>query len=272
MDTKKVDVLEQYGLTEAQLKKMLVAKTAGDIKPLGLQLDPNGSYTFGAIGDTHLCSTHEQLRELKTYYEVVRSRGIADVYHAGDILDGQNVYAGQWAELHTLGADNQVAYVVAKYPKVDGVTTHFITGNHDYSHYRDAGVNVGVAIAEKRKDLHYLGMFQADVFWNKIRLIRLIHPDGGMPYALTYRAQVILSRGMKDKPRVLLLGHLHTMYHFMARNVLCYGVGSFSGQSSFLLRKGIETTAGGWIITLRFGKDSRKSIVGVTSEFVPFYG
>lgn len=121
--------------------------------------------------------------------------------------------------------------------------------------------------------MKYLGLFQADVKMDGVKLIRLIHPDGGFPYALTYRGQQILSRGMVSgqKPRIMLIGHLHTMYSFLDRNVWCFGVASFEGQTSFLVRKGINPTIGGWIIKVKFGEDAKKSIISLTSEFIPFY-
>lgn len=174
-------VLDEYGLDEKKLRRILVARGKKEVKPLMLYGKEADEYSFAAIADTHLCSVQEKLRELHTFYALCHKRGIKDVFHAGDIVAGQGVYAGQEYEIHTFGADNQVAYVVANYPKVEGITTHFIIGNHDYSFLKMAGVDVGPKIAQARKDIDYLGAFQGCVFQNGIKLIQLVHPDGGMP-------------------------------------------------------------------------------------------
>ena len=263
---------DRFGLTERQLGRILVARSRKEIKSLALYRKVPDEYSFAAIGDTHLCSIQEKLRELHTFYDLCRKRKISDVFHAGDVVAGQGIYSGQEYEVNTFGADNQVAYVVDKYPKVKGITTHFITGNHDYSFYKMAGVDVGLKIGEQREDMNFLGAFRGEVFYNGVKLIQLVHPDGGMPYALSYRAQKYVEQvASGSKPRVLLVGHLHTQYNFLYRNINVFGVGCWEGQTTFLARKGINPVIGGWFITVKFGKDKKKSIVSFVSEFVPFY-
>ena len=102
----------------------------------------------------------------------------------------------------------------------------------------------------------YLGQYQADVVLGGVK-IRLVHPDGGMPYALSYRGQKLAEHiPSGKKPHILVLGHLHTAYYFHYRLMHIIGAGSFEGQTSFLLRKGINPNIGGWII-----KIDRKSVV-----------
>lgn len=269
---KKSVLFEEYGLDEKKLRRILVARSKKEIKPLMLYSEGVSEYSFAAIADTHLCSLQERLRELHTFYDLCRKRGIRDVFHAGDLLAGMGVYAGQEYEIHTFGADNQVAYVVANYPKVAGITTHFILGNHDLSFQKLAGIDIGAKIAQQREDMDYLGAFQGCVFQDGIKMIQLVHPEGGMPYALSYRAQKFVEQiASGTKPRVLLIGHLHTQYNFLYRNIAVFGCGCFEGQTAFLARRGINPTIGGWFITLKFGKDKKRSIIGIVSEFVPFY-
>lgn len=127
MDT--TTIKKEYGITPAKLKRILAHKSVVNIKPLSLQLGSGKEYQFGAIGDTHLCSGKERLRELHTFYEICQRRGVKDVYNAGDIIAGMGVYPGQEFELNVFGADNQVNYAVQNYPKVEGITTYFIGGN-----------------------------------------------------------------------------------------------------------------------------------------------
>jgi len=257
----------EFDLTKKELRRILIAR-GGIIKPLKIYFKGN-HYSFGAIGDTHLCSKEEKLTELTTFYEVCQRDGIKEIYHAGDILDGQGVYTGHEYEVHTFGLDNQVNYCVANYPKMDGIKTHFIIGNHDAIYYKKLGADVGKMIAEKRSDLNYLGMYNAEVEITPEIKLRLVHPDKAGAYAISYHAQKFVEQILSGKkPRVLLMGHTHTNYHFHYRNILCIGVGAFQGQTSFILRKGINPVIGGWIIRLTINKGN---VTRIQTEFIPFY-
>jgi hypothetical protein len=261
---------ERFGLSEKQLERILITRSAAKIKQI--DLTAKDEYVFGAIADTHLCSVKERLDALYAFYRLCQSRGVKDIYHAGDLIAGQGVYSGQEYELKIFGADNQVNYFVANYPKLPGIITRFITGNHDMSYMKLAGLDVGVSIAEKRSDMQYLGMLSGEVEINNVKMIQLLHPDGGMPYAVSYRGQRIAEHiASGDKPRVLLLGHLHVNVAMLYRNMAIFQCGCFEGQTTLLLRKGINPVIGGYLISLKIGKDSRQSLVGIVSEFVPFF-
>jgi len=260
-------IKENYGISEKELERILIAKRRKEAKTINLKIGK--TYKFAAIGDTHLCSNHEMLDELKTFYEICKKEGVTDVYHCGDIVAGQKIFRGQEHQVHTFGAENQVDYFVKNYPKVDGITTHFITGNHDYIYYKIAGVDIGHMVEERREDMVYLGPFQADVMWKGIKLIRLMHPDGGLSYARSYKLQKIIEQiPSGEKPRILLAGHYHVSIFMDYRNILSYLVGAFEGQSPYLLRKGISPVIGGWIIKVKMAEDDKDSIVSANSNFI----
>jgi len=257
---------DNFGITTKELDKILVAKKGQ--KPRKLSINIVEEYKCSLIADTHLCSNYEQNDKLNLFYDMCLEEGIKDVYHAGDIVAGQGIFHGQEYEIHTFGADNQVKYVVENYPKRKGITTHFILGNHDYAYFKKMGIDIGKQISLLRDDMKYLGMFQADVFMGEQKLIRLVHPDGGMPYALTYRAQKLAEQiPSGEKPKILALGHLHTEYKFKYRNMNILGCGCFEGQSPFILRKGINPVIGGYIVTMKFADDENKTIVSFTPDF-----
>jgi len=263
---KKEVVVDDYGLTPKQLKKILVAKKEKAIKPFNIQIGE--TYKFAALTDTHLCSTEEQLDALHEFYEICRKETVEDIYNAGDMVAGQGVYSGQEYEVHTFGADNQVAYFNKNYPKVKDVKTHFIIGNHDYSYYKQIGLDVGRMISADREDMNYLGVFEANIMIKGIPLIRLVHPDGGMAYALTYRMQKYVEQiSSGRKPRIIISGHQHTMASFLYRNVHVLQAGAFEGQTKLILRKGINPSIGGYIVEVKLSNDSHKSIIGFKPEF-----
>ncbi len=266
-DKSKGILKDKFGLTEKQLEKILVAKRERVIKPFNIQIGE--TYTFGALADNHACSSEERLEALHTFYHECKKRGIQDMYNAGDLLAGQDVYKGQEYELNVFGADNQVNYLVENYPCIPGMTTHFVTGNHDYSFYKKIGLDVGIMIAERRSDMKYLGIFQGDVMYKCIPLIRVVHPDGGMAYALSYRMQKYVEQiSSGKKPRIIIAGHQHTSIYFLYRNIHVVQAGAFEGQTKLILRKGINPSIGGWIITVKFAKDKKKSIVSFAPEFL----
>ena len=121
------DIIDKFGITEKQLISILAGK---DTKPKVLEHNiSNKVFTFGIVSDTHFGSIHEKIDELYTFYAICKKEGINVVVHAGDLVAGWGVYKGQENEVHTFGADGQVAYVIKNYPKVKGITTYFITGN-----------------------------------------------------------------------------------------------------------------------------------------------
>ena len=258
-------IYEEYGLTKKQLDKVLRAKRQKNVKPL--QIEIGEEYKFGAIADTHLCSKEEKLEALHAFYKMCKDEGVTDIYHAGDVIAGQGVYRGQEYEIHTFGADNQVAYCAENYPREEGVTTHFILGNHDYIYYQQIGLDVGKAISEKRDDMNYLGVFEADVKVGNTTLIRLIHPGGGMPYAMSYRMQKYVEQiASGKKPRIIVSGHQHTAMDFFYRNIYVLQAGCFEGQTMLILRKGINPVVGGYIVTVKLSNDNKKSIVSFTPD------
>jgi hypothetical protein len=100
-----------------------------------------------------------------------------------------------------------VNYCVENYPKEEGVTTYFITGNHDLDYMKVAGVDVGKLISASRPDLKYLGQYDATIRLNGI-YIGLHHGGGGASYAQSYKLQKYVERiGAGQKPQIYVLGH-----------------------------------------------------------------
>lgn len=261
------NILQEYGITEKELKRLLVAKKK---KPKIIRKAITSQvWKFGLVSDTHLCSKKEKLNELYTFYHICEKEGVEVVLHCGDMVAGQGIFRGMEQEIHTFGAMNQAKYVIRNYPKK--LKTYFILGNHDLAYWKQNGVDIGEIISSWREDLVCLGHWQADLEIGSVK-IRLLHPDGGMPYAISYKGQRIAERiASGTKPHILALGHLHTAYYFFYRNMHILGAGAFEGQTSFLLRRGINPTVGGWIIKIRTADDAKHSVVSITPSFIPFF-
>lgn len=226
--------------------------------------------TFGLMGDTQMGSKYSQITLLHNLYSIYARRGITDVYHTGDITDGLKMRKGHEYELYVTSADEMRDDVVKHYPKFNGITTHFITGNHDASIYKLCGYDIGRAIAEKRPDFDYLGMDCAVVKLTPNCTLELRHPWDGTAYATSYKPQKMIEAMEADsKPNILAIGHYHKAEYIFHRNVHCFQTACLQSQTPFTRGKGISVNMGGWIITIKVDSDGH--IKSIIPEFVPFY-
>lgn len=225
---------------------------------------------FAIIGDTQLGSKYAQISHLKNFYELCASEGIKDVYHTGDVTDGLKMRSGHEYELYKTSADEMVQDVIENYPRIEGITTHFITGNHDASIYKQVEYDIGNTIAEKRPDMKYLGRDCALIFLTPNCKLELRHPWDGTAYALSYKPQKMIEAMESDsKPNILAIGHYHKAEYLFYRNVHCLQTGCFQGQTPYTRGKGISVHMGGWIVTIHVDKNG--TITRFGSEFVPYY-
>lgn len=236
----------------------------------------NNTFSFGLIGDTHIGSLYEALGELHSFYNLCEKEGINTILHAGDVLDGFGMYKGQQFEQSKMGWDSQYKHFVNNYPRVKGMKTYFIAGNHDQSFSKIIGMNVGKALMVDRDDMVFLGNDNATVKFktpsNRDFVARLSHPGGGSAYAVSYRTQKIIeSLTGGTKPHVLGVGHLHKADMLPSnRNICGIQTGCFQWQTPFMAGKASPAHVGGWRIGFTVG--SQKSLSNdITAKFAAFY-
>lgn len=225
---------------------------------------------FAIMGDTQLGSKYTQLTYLHDFYDRCAKEGIKDVYHTGDITDGLKMRVGHEYELYAVSADDMRDDVVKNYPYRPGITTHFITGNHDASIYKQVGYDIGQAIANARPDMKYLGRDCAVIHITPNCTLELRHPWDGTAYALSYKIQKMIEAMESDsKPNILAVGHYHKAEYLFYRNVHALQTGCFQGQTPFTRGKGISVHLGGWIVEVEV--DDKGTIKAFKSQFVPYY-
>ena len=225
---------------------------------------------FGLMGDTQINSKYTQLTHLHRFYDICAQLGIDKVFHTGDIDEGEQMRPGHQYECYEQGADDHVAEIVRVYPRREGITTYFITGNHDASLYKRAGMDLGRAIADKRPDMVYLGRDCAVVNLTDKCTLELRHPWDGTAYALSYKPQKIIEAMEADsKPNILAIGHYHKITYLFYRNVHCFQTGCFQSQTPFTRGKGISVHMGGWIVEIVV--DATGAIREITPTMIPFY-
>ena len=208
------------------------------------------------VSDTHFGNIHQQLHFLNEVYEEAYKRGITTVLHCGDLVDGNYTNRPEQPRQQFLhGFDEQIGYVVDMYPKVEGITTNFILGSHDETHYKNDQATAGFWIPKCRQDMIYLGQDTADININKIK-ITMDHPGGGSSSSVSYQLQKrieLLEAG--NKPKILLAGHYHKSYAFVYRNVRGILVGSCCDVTQFQHKKGLSNAIGAYFLDIYSDKN-----------------
>jgi transcriptional regulator len=225
---------------------------------------------FGVVSDTHLCSKWQQITFLNHLYDVFEAEGITTVYHSGDLTEGFKMRPGHEHEIFKFGADEQIQYVIDKYPKRKGIVTKFITGNHDHSHIKNGGTDIGKPIAAARPDMIYLGLANAKVNITPNCIVELNHPLDGAAYALSYAPQKTIDAiSGGEKPNILLNGHHHKIFYMMYRNIHAYECGTTQAQTPWMRGKRIAANVGGLIVEPTV--DEEGTIVRCKGEYIPQY-
>ena len=272
-----LDLIEKDPERQGRLKALeeAVADLTRSRQGIEIALPSDDVIRFGVIADTHLGSTKERIDCLASYYANARARGISDILHAGDVLDGFGVYRGQEFEVHKVGWQQQRDWFGEQMPREAGVTTHFVTGNHDASYKKASGVDVGSELADRRADWSYIGEDTGVVTLYNQRgdayRVLLLHPDGGTAYALSYKLQKIIeSLTGGEKPDMLVIGHYHKLELLPNyRNVVGVQAGCFQDQTLFMRRKPTPAHVGGWFFEVDLHRPEHQ--VHVRPEFVTFF-
>lgn len=225
---------------------------------------------FGLCGDTQYNSKYTQITHIHKFYDICQYEGITDIYHTGDIDEGEEMRMGHKYECYNQGVDDHIDEIVKVHPQRKGMTTHFITGNHDHSIFKRVGFDIGPVIASQRPDMKYLGRDDAIVMLTPNCALELKHPGDGTAYALSYKIQKqIESMQGGDKPNIYAVGHYHKADYLFYRNVHALQTGCFQAQTPFMQSKGLAAHLGGWIIEINV--DDEGTITRFKCEFVPFY-
>ena len=206
------------------------------------------------LSDTHLCNEAQQLNLINQVYKEAADRNIDTVLHFGDITDGDyQIRSDHRYELFRLGASIQIEYVVNNYPYVEGITTYFITGNHDDTHNKNGGMEIGPIIERLRPDMKFIGKERA-IFRpeeSPKTSEEIFHSGGGCASSLSYRPQKYIDKMEPgEKPNAVGIGHFHQSYFMSYRNVIALLVPCLTAKSPFAIRQGLENTMGAYFIDM----------------------
>jgi len=141
------------------------------------------------------------------------------------------------------------------YPYVEGITTKYILGSHDETHYKNGQATVNKWLSECRKDMEYLGQDFATININGIS-ISMDHPGGGSAQSLSYKLQKRIEiLESHHKPKILLVGHYHKSYTLIYRNVHGILVPAFCDKTQFQQKQGLLNVVGAYILNIYSDKN-----------------
>ena len=222
---------------------------------------------FAAFSDLHAGSLCSQPSALNSFLSTaVNDYGIEHIFFAGDMTQGVGGYSGieldMLPELRGYKAqgivtEHQVWLADQYIPQFNGVKYYILGGNHDYWHMTRSGIDAVKRLTNRRDDMSYLGYDVADIPLTDRVDIRLWHPSGGVPYALSYRIQkalehmafeeltTALASSENPRLRILIAGHTHVEVKFNRGPMLAVNIGCFEGQTNYLKRKGLFPQVGG---------------------------
>lgn len=262
---KNIDIVEKNGTVV--FEKTIVR----NITPTKLNLDSRNltKTEVGVVSDTHFGNVHQQLHLLNEFYEEAYYRGITTILHCGDVVDGNYLNRPEQPRQQFLhGFDEQAGYVVDMYPKVEGITTKYILGSHDETHYKNGQATVSNWVSRCRKDMVYLGQDSASININGVKIF-MDHPGGGSAQAVSYKPQKRIEILESDhKPKILLIGHYHKSYFFVYRNVRGIEVPCFCDKTQFQQKQGLSNIVGAYFLTIY--SDSKGNIQYFEPEEVLF--
>jgi len=258
-----------YEISQTETSKHLWStKAPGIVAPPTILWDKaTWEFKLGVLSDSHWGSKAAQFNALIKAVDIMYERGIRHILHCGDLNAGRNVYSGQELDNVTMRADEQLALTVSYWPQRDGLHYYIMGGNHDWSLVRHGGFNAVKAACKARDDFTYCGFNLATIpLTNEIDAL-MWHPSGGVPYAVSYRAQKMaeqvameqlmetLEKKATPKVRFLFCGHLHIFVQFWQGPIFVGHVGCFEGQTDYLKKKALYPHLGCLILEGNFTRE-----------------
>jgi len=252
-----IDVLKEYGRdieivdinNELIVRKTLPKRKYYKPKPPKEELHKK---EFLVVSDTHYGSIYSQPSMVNTAVYEAYNRGITDIFHIGDITDGDysRIRPIHVHEVFLYGATGQLDYTVKTLPKYPGMKWKIITGSHDQTHLFNYGMDLGKEIEKRRPDVEFIGQDRGYHYYDNCK-IELFHPGGGTSRILSTKPQNGIDQMPSNtKPNLSLRGHYHKVYYMLYRNIHMFLCPCNVDQSSFMMKNEIPNLMGNYFITI----------------------
>lgn len=232
---------------------------------------------FGWTADNHLGSKYERLDVLEALFDRYEAEGVKTVYQGGNILDGEATF--NKFDIYARGVEEQVANLIEKWPRREGIITYFVTGDdHEGWYVQREHLNIGEKIEHDayragRDDLRHLGYMERDIAYEQpggSARIRVIHAGGGSAYATSYTSQKYVETLQGgDKPQIVLVGHFHKFDYSYPREVHVIQMGATQDQTPFMRKRRLQSHVGGGIAWVK--QNTLGIFTSVKVEWIPFF-
>ena len=235
----------------AVFKKGRAKKASSSLSKASMDDDRLRHNEIGVVSDTHFGNKHQQIHLLNDFYQEAYNRGIKTILHVGDMVDGNYPTRPEQPRQQFLhGFDEQVGYVCDMYPRIEGLTTYYILGSHDETHYKNGQATVNEWVGRCRDDMIFLGQDTGEFIVDGVKIL-LDHPGGGSAQSLSYKPQKRIEiMEAKYKPKILLIGHYHKSYSFQYRNIQCIEVPAFCDKTQFQQKQGLVNQVGAYFLDI----------------------
>ncbi|MEK7508701.1 MAG: hypothetical protein AAB568_02500, partial [Patescibacteria group bacterium] len=277
-----VDLAQQIGDKGISIwkngKELYLGSTQVEAAPEDVVIKSN-ELKVGFIADTILGSKYEQPTALCQAFQIAEHEGVDLMIHLG-VSAGKPTPAKK-DEFHKLTAKEQIAYIVANYPKSPKFKTRFISGHHDMQWRKDkTAINILAEVCAQRDDLLYKGDWQAnfqlrrslgaDIRWPVLKAA--YHGGDDTPYSKSYPVQGFAENLIQDVED-LSSDDMPDIVAVAGQGVFCDlsggkiehllsvpGIRLVSPSVMKKKRRSVVPTIGLVILTIKFDKDGGFSI------------
>ena len=256
-DKKKLELLAHY--SDKDVREMLSFIANNNKRQIDKITWEPGHLKFALIGDTHIWAKECDLEALHRFYDHAREEWVECILHAGDLVDGCNVYKGQQFEQSEIWYEDQVKKVVDDYPNI-WVPTYYIWWNHDESYLKSSWADICRTISGLREDLVNLWYYDAVLKINGIKL-QLQHWAWGSSYSPDYKLlRYIDTIPAWEEPDIFGLWHYHRAIHSLHRGIHWFMPWAFLKRNLLAKRYKFPNIIGGWIIDVTKDEKGKKKL------------
>jgi len=232
--------------------------------------DENNKIKFLILSDLRMGSIFSQLSILNELYLHAYEEGIRNVIIVGNITEGLYKMSNNMIEtLIATDTMEQAKYVASHFPKIEGMTTYFITGKKDQTHLTNNQMDIGKQISNLRKDLIYIGNGRCDIKIDNIDILALSRSQR-KTYTQSYRAQKMIdAMRSEDKPEFILYGGQLQCEKFVYRGVKVLSIPSLCASTWEMEEKEYSNTIGG--LTLEIETDKKGNLLSYKTYSNVYY-
>lgn len=220
------------------------------------------------FSDTHIGHKQFAKEEMQEFINEAYRQGVRDMFFVGDLTEGHymSIRPTSIKELEAVGFDDQVDLASSVLPRLEGLTYHMISGNHDGTFSRNAFANPIKTLARERDDVKFLGHNFAKVWLNEEIDITLVHPTDGIGENYSLKMRNHINRAREEKlSKFIFMGHYHKFNHTYYKGINGFIMPAFVRYSHFMDDKNLRSVIGGIVMTINTNKK------GQLVSFLPEY-